>query len=314
MKIEDPEFVATSGREYHAIVKFNGRKDSRVNGTVFEVSESELAQSDAYEPAGYAGRGHSGVGEARLGTPTQAQVPNRLSTAKMIDARDLMRLHIETLYTCDGACRLVAVNYAGSAPAPRFFLGRTAAGNAWGFRHDVDAALVDELTALCESHPAGLDVEGRVSIADPFIACLSRAEPVRETEAGPAFYFPANLPGDDNVVRVTRDNAALLSPYLDDWRPDVSASTPMFAVLDDAKAVSVCASVRIAPEAHEAGVDTHRDFRRRGYAARAARAWARAVREMDRIPLYSTSWENGSSRVLAKRLGLIQYGATLHIT
>jgi gamma-glutamylcyclotransferase (GGCT)/AIG2-like uncharacterized protein YtfP len=53
LKIEEPEFVATSGTAHHAIVKFNGRDDSRVSGTVFEVSDEELASADAYEPAGY---------------------------------------------------------------------------------------------------------------------------------------------------------------------------------------------------------------------------------------------------------------------
>jgi gamma-glutamylcyclotransferase (GGCT)/AIG2-like uncharacterized protein YtfP len=53
LEVEDSEFVATSGKAHHAIVKFNGRDDSRVSGTVFEVSESELARADEYEPAGY---------------------------------------------------------------------------------------------------------------------------------------------------------------------------------------------------------------------------------------------------------------------
>ena len=53
LKIEDPEFVATSGKAHHAIVTFNGRDDSRVSGTVFELSDDELASADAYEPAGY---------------------------------------------------------------------------------------------------------------------------------------------------------------------------------------------------------------------------------------------------------------------
>jgi gamma-glutamylcyclotransferase (GGCT)/AIG2-like uncharacterized protein YtfP len=51
--IGDPEFVAASGKAQHAIVKFTGRTDSRVKGTVLEVSDSELAMADAYEPAGY---------------------------------------------------------------------------------------------------------------------------------------------------------------------------------------------------------------------------------------------------------------------
>ncbi len=52
-EIADPEFVATSGKAFHAIVKYNGRNDSRVRGTVLEVSDSELASADEYEPAGY---------------------------------------------------------------------------------------------------------------------------------------------------------------------------------------------------------------------------------------------------------------------
>jgi len=51
--VEDPAFVAVSGKADHAIVRFTGRQDSRVSGMVFEVSESELARADDYEPAGY---------------------------------------------------------------------------------------------------------------------------------------------------------------------------------------------------------------------------------------------------------------------
>ena len=51
--VEDPEFVAASGKTHHAIVKFNGKNDSRVSGMVFEVSDAELAKADQYEPAGY---------------------------------------------------------------------------------------------------------------------------------------------------------------------------------------------------------------------------------------------------------------------
>jgi hypothetical protein len=51
--IDDPAFVAASGKRDHAIVRFNGRDDSRVRGMVFEVTDAELASADSYEPAGY---------------------------------------------------------------------------------------------------------------------------------------------------------------------------------------------------------------------------------------------------------------------
>ncbi len=53
LKIEDPRFVAEDGEAEYAIVTFNGRNDSRVKGTVFEVSDSELVRADEYEPSEY---------------------------------------------------------------------------------------------------------------------------------------------------------------------------------------------------------------------------------------------------------------------
>lgn len=51
--IEDPQVIATSGKTVHTIVRFNGRNDSRVTGTVFEITDEELANADRYEVAAY---------------------------------------------------------------------------------------------------------------------------------------------------------------------------------------------------------------------------------------------------------------------
>lgn len=54
VRIEDPRIAAASGRTHHANVTFNGRNDSRVSGTVFEITDAELAAADRYEqPAAY---------------------------------------------------------------------------------------------------------------------------------------------------------------------------------------------------------------------------------------------------------------------
>lgn len=53
IEIADPAFVATSGNARHAIVRRTGRPDQRVAGVALEVTDQELAQADAYEPAGY---------------------------------------------------------------------------------------------------------------------------------------------------------------------------------------------------------------------------------------------------------------------
>ncbi len=40
IEIENPQFVATSGKSRHVNAEFNGRGDSRVSGTVFDVTDS----------------------------------------------------------------------------------------------------------------------------------------------------------------------------------------------------------------------------------------------------------------------------------
>ena len=51
--IQDPEVVRTSGKTHHPIVTFTGRGDDRIAGTVFEITDAELAHADAYEVAAY---------------------------------------------------------------------------------------------------------------------------------------------------------------------------------------------------------------------------------------------------------------------
>src|SRR4051812_46814108 len=49
VKIEDPQLVAASDKTHHANATFNGRSDSRVSGTAFEITDAELAAADRYE-------------------------------------------------------------------------------------------------------------------------------------------------------------------------------------------------------------------------------------------------------------------------
>jgi hypothetical protein len=51
VRIEDPRVVAKLGRTHHDNVTFNGNSKSRVTGTVFEVTEDELAKADKFEAA-----------------------------------------------------------------------------------------------------------------------------------------------------------------------------------------------------------------------------------------------------------------------
>jgi len=225
-----------------------------------------------------------------------------------------MRFHVEALFIHDAAGQLVRVNAPDGAPAPRFFLGSTVDGAVRRFRHDLDHDLRRELEAAFEDDVLPEHVLDAPIDPSRYAAILARSAPVQRTWVGPAFCFPEELPPTIGTVLVTEENVQLLHPLLEAWVPDVQPCHPLFALTVDGHAAAVCGSVRRTSMAHEAGVETAPAYRGRGYASRVVTAWARAVRDMGRAPLYSTSWQNAASRAVARRLALIHFGSDLHIT
>ena len=235
-------------------------------------------------------------------------------TLKLISGGELMRLHVEALFTHDAEGHLLRVNEPDGAPAPRFFLGGTAEGVVWRFRHDVDRHLRRELEAAIQDEVRREHVLDSPTSPSRYEDILARFAPVQRTWVGPAFCFPQELPTTIDTVLVTEGNAQLLRPLLENWVPDVRLCQPMFALTVQGRAMAVCCSVRRTSTAHEAGVETAPPYRGRGYAVQVVTAWARAVGEMGRVPLYSTSWQNEASRAVARKLALIRFGSDLHIT
>ena len=233
----------------------------------------------------------------------------------MIGDRQLMAAHVRALFTSDARSRLMTVNEPGGGlPGPRLFLGRTRGGNLWRLRADLPDALAAELEALCGDEPVGEDLLSPPRHAARYVRLLEAHAPVRESEAGPAYRFaeypePARPP-----VALTEKDAGLLRGGFEKLVEELTDWQPFVALLDGGRAVSVCRSVRITPQAHEAGAETLPDYRGKGYAADAVARWALRVLPLGAVPLYSTSWENAASQAVAAKLRLVQYGADFHIT
>jgi gamma-glutamylcyclotransferase (GGCT)/AIG2-like uncharacterized protein YtfP len=51
--IDDPAVIATSGKTHHPIVRPSADPADHVDGTVFELTDAELAHADRYEVAAY---------------------------------------------------------------------------------------------------------------------------------------------------------------------------------------------------------------------------------------------------------------------
>lgn len=224
---------------------------------------------------------------------------------------DWLDLHLDALFVHDERGRILTRKALDGGPAPRFFLGRTPDGNCWRFRDDVPDAVVERLEALCDGEPAPTDLRTPPRNEERYREVLADHAPITEAWSGPAYRFPAALPPTaPDVVRLTAGNAHLLrGGDLEPWLEDIGHSEPLVALVREDRAVSVCGSVRITPEAHEVGVETSAGARRRGFAVAVVAAWARTVREIGAEPLYSTSWENAASQAVARKLNLIPYAS-----
>jgi RimJ/RimL family protein N-acetyltransferase len=229
--------------------------------------------------------------------------------------QELMAIHVRALFTHNAHSRLLLVNEpGGGAVAPRLFFGRTQAGNLWRFRADLPEPLVKELETLCVDEPVGIEFHTTLRHVEAYLRLLETHMPVQKLWAGPAYHFTEYLEPSRTLLAITEMNAERLRGGFEELAAELPDWQPFVALLEEDRAVSVCRSVRITSGAHEAGVETLPDFRGKGYAKDVVAGWARLVRSLGAVPLYSTSWENIASQAVAKKLRLALYGADFHMT
>lgn len=227
----------------------------------------------------------------------------------MVTARELITLQADALFTYDASGRMLRTNDPDSTPAPRVFLGRTREGNVLRVRHDISDDLAGRLAPLACAEPVDADLEQPPVGASRIRALFGEeSPPFGGSAGGPAFRFPEVLATPSTAVRLSESNAYLLTEFA--WLPGALWEwRPCLASIEDGQAVSICFSSRRSDRVAEAGVETLPRYRGRGHATNAVSAWAQAIRDEGLIPLYSTSWDNLASRSVARRLGLVQYGA-----
>jgi RimJ/RimL family protein N-acetyltransferase len=130
---------------------------------------------------------------------------------------------------------------------------------------------------------------------------------------GPAYQFVEILEPSRHLLAITQTNAEMLRGGFEEMVAELPDWQPFVAIVEEGRAVSVCRSVRITTEAHEAGVETLAKFRGKGYAKEVVMGWARSVVSLGALPLYSTSRDNTASQAVAKKLHLAAYGADFHV-
>ncbi len=232
---------------------------------------------------------------------------------------ELLELQVDALWTHDAHGRMRRSNEPDGDPAPRFFFGRTREGNRWRLRYDVPADIVSQLEQLAASEPITEDLRAQPVNIEAFCDVLRLHGAVQDISSGPAYQFPADIAWPAHAVEITEANAELLSGLIPDEDSmhvprSLTVRKPWIVVLEGGIGVASCFSARLTARVAEAGLWTHEAFQSRGYGSAATAAWACAVRDMGRIPLYSTDWNNLASQGVARKLGLRMYASDMGLS
>jgi GNAT acetyltransferase len=207
-------------------------------------------------------------------------------------------LQLETLFELDHNRRILSTREPSPHPGPTFSLIRTATDRAWAVRADVPADVAEQLALLAEEERPLSDLQVAPIHADRYLSLLPGV-----ITSGPAFAFPEFLPESAGITAI--EDVRLLQRSFPGWLDDeLPERSPVMAVIRSDQVVSVCFCARRSQAAAEAGVETSAPFRGQGLALRVTTAWALAVRNSGRLPIYSTSWGNQSSLAVAHKLKL----------
>ena len=208
------------------------------------------------------------------------------------------RLQLETLFVLDGNGRIVSTREPDATSGPAFSLIRDRTSCAWAVHRDVPPEPARDLIALARMEaPPGALTDPPIH-ADRYVALIGG-----RIDFGPVFVFPPDIAAATDVATIT--HVAQLERHFRGWTADeLPERSPILGIVEHDEVVSVCFCARRSALAAEAGLETAPGFRGRGFGARAAAAWARAVRDSGRLPLYSTSWNNAASLAVARRLAL----------
>ena len=148
---------------------------------------------------------------------------------------------------------------------------------------------------------------------DAYRAVLERSSPITGEYLGPAFVFPERLWAAAGAVVLTTADRSSLEMHFDWAIRGWDYIQPIAVALEDGVAMSICHSPAATDRAAEAGVFTVEAARGRGHAVDVVSSWARALRVAGRLPMYSTSWENGASLRVAGKLELTLTGEDFHL-
>jgi len=208
--------------------------------------------------------------------------------------------HLETLFLLDEQGRILSTREPNPAPGPSLALILRADSAAFALSVNVAEALARELRKVVVEEVPPPNLDQLPKHFDLYCELLGGA-----FEQYCAFEFAAVAATSERVVQVT--DYSMLQNSFSGWTEDeIPEREPIMGIVSEGVLVSVCFCARSSNRAAEAGVETVSQFRGQGLAELVTGAWASAIRASGRVPVYSTSVKNSSSRSVARKLGLVR--------
>jgi hypothetical protein len=222
-------------------------------------------------------------------------------------------MHIKALFTMDHQSKLVTINepWDASKMAPRLYIGKTFDGFVvYKFRYDVALKIIKNLEEYLRKEPP-LNKDTEIKYRNEYLKILKSEDYFDEI----CYHYKIITNGiGGNCVKITAENITNYNLGDFEWLNDeIKYGQPCYGIIKEGQIVSICRSVRITKEAHEAGIETIGSFRGNGYAEIVLKHWAKEVQGEECIPLYSTGKRNKSSQRVAEKAGLSTYGIGLSI-
>jgi hypothetical protein len=226
----------------------------------------------------------------------------------MINKVEMMRMHIESLFTFNDDLKLMNINepWDTTKLAPKFIMGRTIKGETlYYFRHDIPDDIVSKVSELCLKEPSAQNANEKPRYLEQYLECFQSSSYTEEI----CFYVPNNGEKIRDCILLDSKNLSTFTAVGFDWlKEEFPFSLPCAAFIHAGQAVSICRSVRISNKAHEAGIETLEAFRGNSYAHDVLFKWAQEVRQLGCEPLYSTLSDNFRSLRVAQKANLVCFG------
>ena len=228
---------------------------------------------------------------------------------------DTLDFHISALYTYDKQGDILGINQWDGGAVPLLHYAWCTSGYLLRFRHDLPMHIRVAITEQVLKEDLNKDCSSGPLYASDYQTLVSEYARIRNIWHGLAYCRGTPVPLSRQRTRLIHPgDEELLCDDLEAWRPDLGHRVPFVVAHNTEQAISVCASVRITEEAHEAGVETMHAYRRGGYGDAAVRRWTNEVLSLGALPIYSTSKDNLASQRLANRVGYELIGYDYYIT